>query len=351
MHGIASRPAQPASLGALRHLYPGYFAFVMATGIVSTAASLFMLQTFSDLLLLAATIGYVLLVAMYLARLVLCPVEMREDLGAPGRAFGFFTFVAASNVLAARYVAAGELRIALILGAIGGLSWLYLTYTIPVGLMLDSQERRLGPSVNASWLIWVVATQSVSTAASVFSAQGPFDGALLAFIAAMFWGIGAVLYLILMATITARLLLAPMTGSELTPPYWINMGATAITVLAGARLLALPLPGELRAIEPVIVGVSFMFWAFGSFWIPALVLFGVWRYSQGRSPLVYEPALWSLVFPLGMYTTATEFFGRIAGLPWLPPLARGFSWIAYAAWIIVFLGLVAEILGRHPLEA
>ncbi len=344
-------PAARASHRTLRDLYPGYFAFVMATGIVSTAAALFTLQAFSDFLLLVGTVGYVLLIALYLARMALCPAEMLEDARAPGKAFGFFTFVAASNVLAVRYAAAGEMRIALALGVIGAFSWLWLTYSIPVGLMLGSSERRLGQSVNASWLIWVVATQSVSTVGSAFSAQGIGDGALLAFLAAMLWGIGALLYLILMAIITARLLLSPMTAAELTPPYWINMGATAITVLAGARLLAVPMPGELHVIAPVVVGISFMFWAFGSFWIPALVLFGVWRYGRGRSPVAYEPALWSLVFPLGMYTTATDFFGRIAGLPWLPPLAWGFSWVAYAAWVIVFLGLASELLARRPLEA
>ncbi len=319
----------------------------MATGIVSTAAELFRLQAFSLALLVAASVGYAVLLALYALRVRMAPAAVREDARSPGGAFGFFTFVAASNVLSARYAAAGDLRVAAALAAVGAVSWLLLTYTIPVGLMLAGADSRLGPSVNASWLIWVVATQSVSTAASVLSAAG-LDRSLLSFLAASFWGIGSLLYLILITIVTARMLLAAMTAAEMTPPYWINMGATAITVLAGARLLASPLPGRLQQISPVVIGISFMFWAFGSFWIPALVLFGAWRYGRARQPVVYEPALWSIVFPMGMYVTATDLFGQVAKLPWLPPLAFGASWVAYAAWAIVFAAMLRGLLaGRR----
>ncbi len=339
---------QPAdvSRSTLRNLYPGYFAFVMATGIVSTAAQIFKLQAFSAVLLFAATAGYAVLIALYAFRMARFAKEMREDARTPGKAFGFFTFAAASNVLAVRYFSAGDTRLAAALAAIGAASWLALTYTIPVGLMLGSTDRSLGPSVNASWLIWVVATQSVSTALSVFASAGGGQSALLAFSSAAFWGIGTILYLVLITIVTARLLLSSMSAEELTPPYWINMGATAITVLAGARLLAVPLPGHLVVLGPAIVGISFMLWAFGSFWIPAVVLFGVWRYGRGGHPVTYEPALWSMVFPMGMYATATDLFGKAAGLPWLPPIAWAESWIAYAAWVIVFLGMARDLFWR-----
>lgn len=332
---------------ALQHLYPGYFAFVMATGIVSTAAQIFGLRAFSTLLLVLATLGYAVLLVLYVARLLSYTREVVQDARTPGKAFGFFTFVAASNVLAVRYFAAGDTRIAMFLGITGALAWLALTYTIPVGLMLGRSDQQLGPSVNGTWLIWVVATQSVSTISSVFAGAGGSSGALLAFVAAMLWAVGSILYLVLITIVTARLLLSSMSAEELTPPYWINMGATAITVLAGARLLAVPLPGHLVVLGPAIVGMSFMLWAFGSFWIPAVVLFGVWRYGRGGHKVTYEPALWSMVFPMGMYATATDLFGKAAGLPWLPPIAWAESWIAYAAWVVVFLGMARDLLWRR----
>jgi len=51
----------------------------------------------------------------------------------------------------------------------------------------------------------------------------------------------------------------------LTPPYWVPMGATAITVLAGARILSLSasLPA-VKATAGFVEGFSFALWAFGT---------------------------------------------------------------------------------------
>ena len=48
------------------------------------------------------------------------------------------------------------------------------------------------------------------------------------------------LYLLLVSLILLRWLTVAMTPETLGPPYWILMGATAITVLAGAKILGLP---------------------------------------------------------------------------------------------------------------
>lgn len=318
----------------------------MATGIVSIAAQVFGLEAFSIFLLAVGTIGYLILIALHGLRMLTAADAMRDEARSPGMAFGFYTFVAASNVLAARYVAAGDIGPALVLALAGGLSWLLITYTIPLGLMLGSKDMRLGSSVNGSWLMWAVATQSVSIAASLLAAAG-LDQALLRLAAAVFWAIGAMLYIVLITIITARMLLAGMSATELTPAYWINMGATSICVLAGARLLASPLPGGLGQMAPVVTGVSFILWAYGSSWIPALVLLGIWRYRRGRHPAAYEPGLWSMVFPLGMYVTATDLFGRAERLPWLVWLARDLSYAAYAAWAIIFVLMLWHLAPRR----
>jgi tellurite resistance protein TehA-like permease len=48
--------------------------------------------------------------------------------------------------------------------------------------------------------------------------------AALAFVSVALWGFGAVLYLLLMAIITPRLLLGELSPDQLAPPYWITMG-------------------------------------------------------------------------------------------------------------------------------
>jgi tellurite resistance protein TehA-like permease len=51
----------------------------------------------------------------------------------------------------------------------------------------------------------------------------------------------------------------------------------------------------------------------------------------GRAPVSYEPTLWSLVFPLGMYAVASDVFGHTAHLTFMEPLARVMFWVSVAA--------------------
>ena len=156
------------------------------------------------------------------------------------------------------------------------------------------------------------------------------------------------LYLLLVSLILLRWLTVPMTPATLGPPYWILMGATAITVLAGARILNLPAALPItRATSGFVEGFSFALWAFGTWWIPLLIVLGLWRHVRRHWPLTYEPALWSVVFPLGMYSVATLSFGKVAHLSFMEPLGRFMVWVAVAAWLVVALAFLAR-LARGP---
>lgn len=61
-----------------------------------------------------------------------------------------------------------------------------------------------------------------------------------------------------------------------------------------------------------------------------------------RVPLSYTPALWSLVFPLGMYSVATFRFSLAAQFPFLQSLGRSFVWVAAAVWLCVMTALVVS---------
>jgi tellurite resistance protein TehA-like permease len=66
-----------------------------------------------------------------------------------------------------------------------------------------------------------------------------------------------------------------------------------------------------------------------------LVVLGFWRHVRQHRPLTYEPTLWSVVFPLGMYSVATLSFGQAAGLAFMAPLSRFMLWVAVTAWVMV----------------
>ena len=59
----------------------------------------------------------------------------------------------------------------------------------------------------------------------------------LALLAITSWSVGVFLYAAAGLLVSLRLMLYPFGPEELTPPYWVAMGALAITVLAGARIV------------------------------------------------------------------------------------------------------------------
>jgi tellurite resistance protein TehA-like permease len=97
-----------------------------------------------------------------------------------------------------------------------------------------------------------------------------------------------------------------MRPEDLTPPYWINMGAAAITTLAGARLVSIADANQLTVgLAQLIEAATVLFWTLAAWWVPLLVTLLIWRHVVHGIPLSFRLDYWSMVFPLGMYTAAT----------------------------------------------
>lgn len=325
---------------AVRDLNPGYFSVVMATGIISQAMRLDGAALLSGILLGAGIAAYVLLAGIYAWRLAAYPRQMRADAADPRHAFGFFTVAAGSDVLAARLAGTGQTAAAGVLLVIGGVSWVLLSYTLPLLLAGGSRARPALAGVNGTWFLWAVASQSV--AVGLTSLPAPLPGAL-AVLAVACWAVGVILYLLIAALVVAVLLARPVDPAELTPAYWVFMGAAAISVLAGAQILRLPPSSLLAAMHAVAAGLSVMLWAFGSWLVPLLIVLGVWRHAVRRVPLGYEPGLWSMVFPIGMYGVASHELGAAMSLPWLVTLGRDEAWAALAVWAVVLAAMIASL--------
>ncbi len=115
----------------------------------------------------------------------------------------------------------------------------------------------------------------------------------------------------------------------------------AIATLAGADLMlyAQGHPGVL-GFRPFLAALTTGFWAAASWWVPLLAAATAWRHTAGRVPLAYDPQHWSMVFPLGMYAAATAAYARATGHDFLWPIPTLFVWVALAAWLAAFTGLL-----------
>ncbi len=341
---------------ALATMDPGWFAWVMASGIVSVGTYLLGYPVLSEVVLGVTTAAFVGLAIAYLARVVFFWPFFRQSLRDPSTAMAYFTVVAGSDVLATRFAMAGHPLVTLGLGAAAALVWVVLTYGLPWSIVAAARRPVLG-EINGTWLVWVVATQSLAIVAAALSPAAPAAGLRqeLPVVAVCLWGVGVMLYVVLIVIIFLRLLLVEVTPQEMGPAYWIAMGATAISVRAAAGILVLHGSGAARLVgelRPFLVGLSVVLWSFGTWWIPLLVAFGVWRYLIKGYSRAYEPRLWNVVFPLGMYTVASESLGQAAGLGFMVTIARGWVFVGVAAWAAVLALMLATAvrgrLGRHP---
>jgi tellurite resistance protein TehA-like permease len=304
-------------------LFPGYFALVMATGIISIACFLLAMRTISLVLLAINVAAYFVLCVLLLVRLLFFFSRVTADIKDHVRGPGFFTVVAGTCVLgSALLIVVDRFLPALVLWIVGISLWLVIMYTFFTAVTVRENKPTIEAGLNGGWLLAVVATQSISVLGTLLASRLVDYRELILFFTLCMFLLGCMLY-------------------PLTPPYWINMGAVAITTLAGARLIiAAPGWSLLSEIAPFLKGFTLFFWAAATWWIPLLLALGFWRHVYKRFPLKYDPQYWGMVFPFGMYTVCTLQLSNAIDFPPLLVIPRYFVYLALAGWLAVSLGLI-----------
>lgn len=328
---------------AVRTLNPGYFALVMASGVVSVGMRLEGFDTLSVLLAAVCAAAFGTLVVLTGWRLVRFRREVLADLTDPARGFGFFTFIAGTNVLGVRLALDGYHLAAATLLVVGWLTWLVLGYVVPWTAVLGRAQRPVTATANGTWFNWVVASQSIAVSAAGLQ---PVLGAWrdsLAVLAVFSWSVGVFLYAAVGVAVGARMLLHVLRPADLTAPYWVAMGAAAITVLAGARIVEMAGAPMADATRGLVAGMSVPFWAFATWLIPALAAAGWWRHRVHRVPLGYDATLWSIVFPLSMYAVAGIYLGGADRLPLVGAIGGAGLWVAFTVWLVTFAAMAVHL--------
>jgi tellurite resistance protein TehA-like permease len=334
----------------VEELTPAYFGLVMATGIVSLAAHALALKPIGALLFGLNVPCYVILVMLNAIRVARHPRRVGADFVDHGTGSGFFTFVAASGVLGSQaLVIGGSAAVAQMLWGVAVLAWIGLTYTIFTALTVKVDKPSLEQGINGGWLLAVVATQSVAVLSALLAMHADQPLRIeMNFLALSMWLWGGMLYIWMMSLIFYRYAFFRFRPGDLAPPYWINMGAMAISTLAGSLLIANASPDApyLLSLEPFLKGFTVFYWATATWWIPMLLVLGCWRHAFRRYPLRYDPLYWGLVFPLGMYTAATSRMADVMELGFLRVIPEVFIHVALVTWMCVFVGLLRQI-WRH----
>jgi tellurite resistance protein TehA-like permease len=342
-------PGNELSSPGLAGLSPAYFGMVMATGIVSLAAYLLGMQRIAHALFILNIGAYAILWVLTVVRLARYPRLFISDMVDHLRGPGFFTTVAGTSVLGCQFVflAAGY-QTGMALWVVAIALWIALTYTIFAAFTFKEDKPPLDKGISGAWLLAVVSTQSIAVLSALLAAHIDQPHKLeMNFLALSMWLWGGMLYIWMMSLIFYRYTFFRLSPADLAPPYWINMGAMAISTLAGSLLIVnAPDAPFLLSLLPFIKGFTVFYWATGTWWIPMLIILALWRYAYKRFPMKYDPLYWGAVFPLGMYAAGTHEMIRALQFDFLRFLPPVFLYVALAAWGAAFTGLIFDLFRR-----
>ena len=328
---------------ALESLHPGNFAFVMATGIISVALEAQGFSGLSFVFSITAIIAWVILLLLCIARAIGFYKAVFIDLTSPRMVFSYFTLVAATDIVGILLHSLGFTTLAVVCWFIAFTCWCLLLYLAFSVLTFMSHEQNVN-IMHGGWLITIVGTQSlVLLGITIAPSFGEYMHYMMMEVH-LLWGLGLVLYGIFVTLFCYRIFFLSLKPQDLSPLLWVVMGAAAISANGGTSLLESQ--GQLPFLtnqKPFIDGITLMIWSWATWLIPLLALFGIWKHIVHKEPLAYEPIVWSMVFPLGMYTVASERIGHIAQFPPMIWISQIMILIALIAWALSLTGLLSKI--------
>ena len=352
--------ASVAPVARLRGFHPGWFGAVMGTGIVAVAASLnpgrvawlaAPARTFGQTMAVVAGVLAVALAVPYFGRFVRHPDAALADLRDPvaGALYatlpgGILVLAATASVVGPTWWSATTVR-----DVVTGLAWvgipLAFAMSIVFAYLLFLRSELLPETVNGGWFIPPVVNIVVPLVlAPLIPDSSPAVARGLLVACYGFWGMGFILYLLVVTMLHHRLILHPLPRAGLAPSLWIGLGPIGVGALALVKTAAAgkaEFGSQAQTVALMSKLAATALWGFGAWWLIAAALLLIHYLRSGSLP--YGIGWWAFTFPLGAYTVATLTLARawsLTGLEWAGTglfLVLGLFWLVVAgrtAWAV-----------------
>lgn len=341
-------PAEPPA-EALGSLGPNWFASVMGTGIVATAAATLPvripgLRAFAQGVWVFSAVLLVVLVIAVTVNWARHPTGARGHARNPqmvhfyGAAPMAFLTVGAGTQLVGADLIGTALAVDLnwLLWTVGTAGGLFTALTIP--FLMFTQHEVEPDAAFGGWLMPVVPPMvSAATGALLIPHMAPGTGRanMLYGCYAMF-GMSLVAASIIIAMIWSRLTHYGTSGTARVPTLWIVLGPLGQSITAAGVLgtqAHLAVDADLaRAFDLLAVLYGVPMWGFAVLWVALATSLTVRTLRRG---MPFALTWWSLTFPVGTFVTGTSQLALHTGLPAL----RVAAVVAYAGllgtWLLV----------------
>jgi len=179
---------------SVSELFPGYFALIMSTGIISIACSFLGFDGVSRSLFVINQICYVILGSLLILRIVYYFPHVIADVQDHTRGPGFFTIIAGTCILGTQFVLLNrDYKMGMILLVLGTILWVIVIYTFFGAMTMKPSKPNLEEGINGSWSIAVVSTQSISILGTLLAAHQ--NNSIMFFAALCMFFVGCMLYI------------------------------------------------------------------------------------------------------------------------------------------------------------
>jgi C4-dicarboxylate transporter/malic acid transport protein len=201
-----------------------------------------------------------------------------------------------------------------------------------LGEMFTSSDASL-VQMSGAWFVPPVVTIIVPLALLPVIAGNPAIATDLVVLSWALLGMGAVLYLVVTATLFMRSISHPLPPVGLAPTLFIGMGPAGLMGLDLVRLAQVSV--QVGVAEPslvtAILPAATMMWGFGLWWMVAALV--VLRRGYARLP--FSLSWWGFTFPLAAWTIATIALGTTWESNLLAAVGVVATTVLLALWLFV----------------